>query len=74
LRVYDLPDGSEEFRCPVCGSGTPGPVVRVPSDRDDLGPVSTVQVHVGCLDLRIVPYGGALLIVQRVEGLGIYGQ
>jgi len=53
--LYDHPDLSGRFRCPVCGTSEDRPVLKVPREWDSMGPISTVQVHLSCLDLRLRP-------------------
>lgn len=67
MTIFEHPDLSEEFRCPVCGTGKDGPVVKVPRDWDDLGPINTLQVHVACLDLRLYPKLDMFVIRQDIR-------
>jgi hypothetical protein len=67
VTVFEHPDLSEGFRCPVCGTGRDGPVLKVPRDWDHLGFISTTQVHVACLDLRLYPRLDTFVIRQDLQ-------
>ena len=69
MRVFEHPNTSGGFICPICHTGDDVPVVLVGIDGTQQGRnVQAKQVHLACLELTIKTDGLNTLIYQFVRG------
>ena len=70
MRVFDHPNLSSDWRCPICGEATDTPVTLISIDGTEEGNiVEARQYHVECLELSSKEFiGGGTIIYMNYGG------
>lgn len=68
MRIFEHMNMHGYEVCPICNKKTDKPVVLVGIDGTEEGLIMTaVQVHVDCLELRVMAFGEGKLIYQVIN-------
>ncbi len=68
MRVFDEPNLSENWKCPICKTADNKPIVLVGINGTQEGhTMQAEQVHVDCLDLLIYKRDGDTIIAQYIK-------
>lgn len=68
MRIFDEPNLFNDWTCPICGTSDIEPVVLVSIDGTEKdGIVQAEQIHLSCINLRIISHENKKALVQFYE-------
>ena len=68
MQIFETPNRSGTWRCPICGTNKDSPVTLIPIEGTLKGRImEAVQIHIECLDLTIYKNGPVKFIAQDIR-------